>query len=154
MSDGRGGRGLPIVAPDGVEATGRADGGAALPPLRDEDLHALLTDFYAGVEREPLLAPYFAPLDMAAHMPRIVDFWSTLLFHTGRYSGNAFRPHLEMPGLTPAHFTSWLRVLGETVDARHAGEAAERMKEFGHRVAHSMQLRLRLEPEHDARGGG
>lgn len=41
-------------------------------------------------------------VDMAAHMPRIVDFWSTVIFHTGRYSGNAFRPHLAMPRLTAA----------------------------------------------------
>jgi len=37
---------------------------------------------------------------MSTHMPRIVAFWSTMLFHTGRYSGNAFRPHLQMPGLS------------------------------------------------------
>ena len=146
-------RGLPIVGRGEAVAPGRgAAPPAELPPLRDEDLHDVLTDFYERVAREPLLAPYFAPVDMTAHMPRIVDFWSTLLFHTGRYSGNAFRPHLEMPGLTPAHFTRWLHVLEETVDGRHAGEAAERMKELGHRVAYSMQLRLRLEPEHGITG--
>lgn len=149
------GSGLPIVGPrDGgaSDAHAPADHGAGRPALRDEDLHALLTDFYARVEREPLLAPYFAPVDMPAHLPRIVDFWSTLLFHTGRYSGNAFRPHLDMPGLTAAHFTRWLAVLEATVDARHAGPEAERMKELGHRVAYAMQLRLRLTPEHGVTG--
>lgn len=73
---------------------------------------------------------------------RIVDFWSTLLFHTGRYTSNAFRPHLEMPGLTGEHFDHWLATLEQTVDARHAGDAAERMKVLAHRVAHSMQARL------------
>lgn len=93
-----------------------------------------------------MLAPYFAGLDMPAHMPRIVDFWSTLLFHTGRYSGNAFRPHLEMPGLTAGHFAHWLAALEATVDARFAGEHAERMKALGHRIAYSMQLRLGISP--------
>ena len=114
--------------------------------LCDEDLHDLLVDFYATVARSPLLAPYFAPVDMLAHMPRITDFWSTLLFHTGRYSGNAFRPHLAMPGLTAQHFAHWVAVLEATVDARFAGAAAEQMKALAHRIAYSMQLRLGIEP--------
>lgn len=114
--------------------------------LRDEDLVGVLTDFYARVEREELLAPYFAVVDMAEHMPRIVDFWSTLIFHTGRYSGNAFRPHLAMPGLTAAHFARWLETLEATVDAHAAGPAAEHMKSLGHRIALSMQMRLGIAP--------
>ena len=85
--------------------------------LRDEDLHELLVTFYATVERDALLAPYFAPVDMQEHIPRIADFWSTMLFHSGRYSGNAFRPHLEMPGLTAEHFAHWLGTLEQVVDA-------------------------------------
>lgn len=147
-------RGLPIVAGGAAPgAGGAAAATAARPPLRDEHLHELLTEFYARVAEDPLLAPYFAVVDMTAHMPRIVDFWSTLLFHTGRYSGNAFRPHLAMPGLTPRHFTHWLQVLEATVDGRHAGPAAESMKALGHRIAYSMQVRLRLEPERGPDGG-
>ncbi len=93
-----------------------------------------------------MLAPYFAPLDMSEHMPRIVAFWSTMLFHTGRYSGNAFKPHLELPGLTAEHFRRWMASLESTIDARHAGVNAQRMKALGHRVALSMQVRLGIAP--------
>ena len=95
---------LPIVNRPAAERAEPRPNTAQLPELRDEDLYPLLEAFYATVEREPLLAPYFAPVDMTAHMPRIVDFWSTLLFHTARYSGTAFRPHAMMPGLTGEHF--------------------------------------------------
>jgi hemoglobin len=114
--------------------------------LRDDELPALLERFYATVERDPLLAPYFAPVDMRAHIPRIADFWSTMLFHSGRYSGNAFRPHLEMPGLTAEHFAHWLATLEQVVDASYAGPVADDMKALGHRVAYSMQLRLGIPP--------
>lgn len=114
--------------------------------LRDEDLHELLVAFYETVGADELLAPYFAVVDMRAHMPRIVSFWSTLLFHTGRYSGNAFAPHLQMPGLTADHFERWVATLEATVDARFAGPAATLMKELGHRIAYSMQLRLGIAP--------
>lgn len=147
-------RKLPITHPP--DAIPRSDTGLApvdpasesqeLRDLRDEDLHDLLTAFYATIEEDRLLAPYFIDLDMDAHMPRIVAFWSTMLFHTGRYSGNAFRPHMSMPGLTAAHFARWVATLERTVDARHAGESAERMKDFAHRIAISMQLRLGIAP--------
>ena len=138
-------RSLPITHPPDAEAIERAPS-PPLPDLRDEDLVPLLHVFYDEVAREPLLQPYFAPVDMDAHIPRIADFWSTLLFHTGRYSGNAFRPHMEMPGLTAAHFARWVATLERVVDARFAGDAAERMKALGHRIAYSMQLRLGIEP--------
>jgi hemoglobin len=79
---------------------------------------------------------------MAEHMPRIADILSTMIVHTGRYSGNAFRPHLAMPGLTAAHFARWLETLEATVDAHAAGPAAEHMKALGHRIAFNMQMRL------------
>jgi hemoglobin len=118
----------------------------ALPDLRDEDLHELLTSFYERIERDPLLRNYFVDIDMAAHMPRIVGFWSTLLFHTGRYSGNAFVPHSRMPGLTGEHFAHWVATLESIVDARFAGPSANLMKALAHRIAYSMQLRLGIEP--------
>jgi len=146
-------RSLPIVpsgpAPDRPQgATAEPSGRRrpSLPDLQDADILGVLVAFYATVERDPLLAPYFVSVDMPAHMPRIADFWSTMLFHTGRYSGNAFRPHLEMPGLTPAHFGRWLSTLEATVDTMHAGPNAELMKNLAHRVAWSMQVRLGLTP--------
>jgi len=120
-----------------------------LPDLGDEDLHALLVTFYDRVARDPLLAPYFAVVDMREHIPRIATFWSTMLFHTGSYAGNAFRPHLEMPGLAPDHFSHWLATLEQTVDDAHSGPSAERMKALAHRIAWSMQLRLGLTPQSD-----
>ena len=145
---------LPIAHPaDATDPDTPDDGDDAntRPELRDEDLYDLLVTFYATVARDTLLAPYFAPVDMTLHMPRITDFWSTLLFHTGRYSGNAFRPHQEMPGLTARHFAHWVGVLEATVDARFAGDAATQMKALGHRIAYSMQLRLGIPPFADFR---
>jgi len=139
---------LPIVpALDHIEnpPTARMPQQAPVLPRNDlgeTDLHPLLVEFYERIAGDPLVAPYFAELDMSAHLPRIVDFWSTLLFRSGRYTGNAFRPHLEMPGLTGEHFERWLATLETTLDALHAGPNAERMKAFAQRVAYSMQVRL------------
>ena len=114
--------------------------------LKDDDLHELLDAFYATIEQDALLAPYFAVVDMPAHMPRIVAFWSTMLFHTGRYTGSAFKPHLEMPGLTAEHFARWIATLERVLGERFAGPNARQMMELAHRIAYSMQLRLGIAP--------
>ena len=114
--------------------------------LRDEDLTDLLVTFYARVARDPLLAPYFAVVDMREHIPRIATFWSTMIFHTATYTGNAFRPHLEMPGLAAEHFARWLATFERTVDDAHSGPDAVRIKALAHRIAWSMQLRLGIVP--------
>ena len=114
--------------------------------LQDADLDEVLLAFYATLADDALLAPYFAVVDMTAHMPRIVAFWSTMLFRTGRYSGSAFRPHLEMPGLTAEHFARWVATLEAVLEARFAGPNARSMMELAHRIAYSMQLRLGIAP--------
>jgi len=149
---------LPIVPGDASPAvSGPADAlevgkrPAVHADLRDEDLEGILVAFYAAVADDPLLARYFAVVDMAAHMPRIVAFCSTMLFYTGRYSGNAFRPHQSMTGLTAEHFRHWVTTLERTVDSRFAGEYTERMKDLAHRIAYSMQLRLGITPSEEYR---
>ena len=144
---------LPIIAIPEARAGADAARSRAIGrrDLRDDDLHDLLVAFYAAVADDALLVPYFVGLDMAAHMPRIVAFWSTMLFHTARYSGNAFRPHQSMPGLTAEHFGRWVATLERLVDARFAGANAERMKELAHRIAYSMQLRMGIAPAEEYR---
>jgi hemoglobin len=126
---------------------------SALGDLRAEDLYETLVAFYARVEREPLLAPYFMPVDMAAHMPRIESFWATLLFQAVTYSGSAFQPHLAMPGLTGPHFACWVATLEAILDARFEGPSTDRMKALAHRIAYSMQVRLGITPFAALRSG-
>jgi hemoglobin len=114
--------------------------------LRDEDLEPLLVQFYAVATVDDLLYSYFAGIDMMRHMPRIIDFWSTMLFHTGRYSGSAFQPHARMPGLTADHFQRWVDILETTVDSRFEGPNAQVMKGLARRVAYGMQVRLGIAP--------
>jgi hemoglobin len=114
--------------------------------IRDEDLFETMTAFYAIIAVEGPLVRYFEKVDMSVHMPRIVAFWSTVLFRTRSYSGNAFRPHMQMPGLTGESFAFWVATLENVVDARFAGPYASQMKEMAHRIAYSMQLRLDIYP--------
>ena len=119
---------------------------AAHPDLREADLARLLTDFYSIATADALIGSYFAGVDMARHMPRIIAFWSTMLFHKDRYGGSAFQPHARMPGLTGDHFQRWLNILEATVDSRFEGQNARLMKDLARRVAYAMQMRLGIAP--------
>jgi hemoglobin len=114
--------------------------------LAADDLESLLTSFYSVATADDIIGSYFTGIDMARHMPRIIDFWSTMLFHTGRYNGSAFQPHARMPGLEPRHFVRWVHILETTVDSRFEGPRASQMKDLAHRVAYSMQVRLGIAP--------
>jgi hemoglobin len=107
----------------------------------------MLTRFYSVATVDPLLGSFFAGIDMSRHMPRIVGFWSTMLFHTGRYSGSAFQPHARMPGLTSDHFRRWVDILEATVDAQFEGPNAVAAKGIARRVAFGMQVRLGIAPQ-------
>jgi hemoglobin len=123
--------------------------GAASPAprdVRDDDIEGLFLEFFDVATIDPLIGSYFTGIDMRRHMPRIVDFWSTMLFHTGRYSGSAFLPHARMPGLTGEHFLRWVHILEATVDARFEGPNARVLKGLARRIAYGMQVRLGIAP--------
>lgn len=108
------------------------------------DVEAVVRAFYAGVEADPILGPFFAGLDWTAHLPRMVAFWSSVVFHTGEYHGRPFDPHARMPGLNAVHFERWLDRFHAAVDARFSGEAAERMKGKAEGIAAVFQMKLGL----------
>jgi hemoglobin len=120
--------------------------GESRPDLGDGDLTSLLTEFYSVATSDAIIGSYFAGVNMTRHIPRIADFWSTMLFHTSRYGGSAFEPHTRMPGLDAEHFGRWVHILESTIDTRFEGPNAREMKHVARRVAYSMQVRLGIAP--------
>ncbi|MBL8763807.1 MAG: group III truncated hemoglobin [Phycisphaerae bacterium] len=95
-------------------------------PLIDEAMIRTLVDtFYEDVRDDPTLGPIFARhvADWSLHLPKMYDFWSTVVLRTGRYAGRPFESHQRLPGLTAEDFARWLDLWRHTV-ARVAPEAA------------------------------
>ena len=83
----------------------------------EADIRRFVHAFYAEVRRDPELGPIFdANIGDAwdAHLDRMVDFWSTILLATGRYTGNPLAKHQAVPEIRSAHYDRWL-ALFETV---------------------------------------
>jgi len=82
------------------------------------------------------------------HLPKMKDFWSSIAFVDGRYSGKPMQVHAKLlPELEPAHFAIWLRLFRETVEElAPTGEAKAFFIERSERIAESLKLGLFYRP--------
>ncbi len=119
-----------------------------MPELRDietdADIQAVVHAFYRDMEAEPTIGSYFAGLDWSAHLPKMVSFWSSVVFQTGAYRGRPFDPHALMEGLARVHFATWVGRFQATVDTLFAGPNADLMKARAEQIAGVFQVKLGL----------
>lgn len=113
----------------------------------DNDIKLLVHAFYDKVQRDNRLDYIFndhAAVDWDHHLPRMIDFWSNLLFQTRRYKGRPLRQHLPLP-IEQKDFMRWLLLFHETVDEHFKGVKADHAKEMASKIASSFSLRMEME---------
>ena len=109
------------------------------------DLELLLTDFYKIAPNDAEIGHHFDGVDLAAHLPVIVDFWEKVLFGKAVYFGNPLAVHQILHAkspLTPEHFRRWVEIFQEIVDALFAGKTADDAKLRAKMIAHSLNQNL------------
>jgi len=106
----------------------------------DEEITALVHDFYGRVRADAQLGPIFDThvRDWDAHLQRMASFWSSLMRGTGTYSGTPMPVHIALPGLRAEFFQQWLALFHETALTLPNRRFAERAEEFAHRIARSL----------------
>src|SRR5690625_901927 len=117
----------------------------------EQDVTRLVHTFYGYVQKNERLNYIFgevADVDWNHHLPNMVDFWSNLLFQTGRYKGRPFRQHLPLP-IQREDFSTWLNLFHSTVDELFEGERARFAKEISTTIAQSFSLRLEMAGKED-----
>ncbi len=51
------------------------------PDIQNEaDIQQIVDAFYGTITEDPVLAPFFTTLDLEAHRPRMVAFWSAVVY--------------------------------------------------------------------------
>ncbi|AJX33173.1 group III truncated hemoglobin [Burkholderia oklahomensis] len=108
-----------------------------------ENIRALVDAFYERVRDDALLGPVFERKLAGRwdeHLPKMGEFWSSLVLGTKGYRGNVQAAHQPLDGLEPAHFSRWLALFLKTVEARYEPAAAVRFMEPALRIAQSLQL--------------
>lgn len=114
-----------------------------------DDVETVVVAFYTDIADDPLLGPFFEDVDLAAHIPTLVDFWSSVLFHTGTYRGRPFAPHAALDGLDASHFRTWLKRFETTIQARYEGPNANTMIARARQIATVFQTKLDCIDESD-----
>ncbi len=129
----------------------------AIALCTEEEITALVHQFYAKVRQDPDLGPIFNGHidDWPEHLDKLVDFWSGVLLRTGRFSGAPMPKHAALPNLRAELFHQWLHLWRETAaeqgNERMAGiavSAAERIAQslwmgyqiYGEGVQHPVAL--------------
>jgi len=127
---------LPLTERPGARAEGLG---------ADELLIRRLVDsFYGQVRADPLLGPIFESnvSDWSVHLPKMYDFWSSLVLRTGRYSGRPIREHLKLEGLGAEHFERWLALWRATVMAEAPPAARAAFIQGAERMAANMRAAI------------
>lgn len=92
-----------------------------------QDIIEMVDAFYDKVNKDPLLSPVFNEIvgvNWDKHLPKMYNFWDSLLFGARSYTGKPFDHHLPLP-LTEQHFKQWVALFLETLDERFTGDVAE-----------------------------
>ena len=125
-----------------------------MPDLTDRaGIERLVNAFYESVRHDDLLGFIFddiARTDWAAHLPKMHEFWTTVLFGTGNFSGNPMAAHARLVPLTAMgrpQFDRWLALFTRTVDDHFAGPGAERIKQCAADMARVIHARINAIPD-------
>jgi len=119
------------------------------PDITEEMIQGLVHGFYARVRRHEVLGPIFDAAigeNWDSHLPRMCDFWSSVMLMTGRYNGNPMGAHLRLEGVKPTDFDIWLALFGETAEEVCGPEIAPLFVERACAIAASLKLGMFYRP--------
>lgn len=105
----------------------------------EEGLARLIKWFYAKVRYEPEVEAIFKAHvhEWPEHIRTIIDFWRTMTGGPKRYAGGMGR-HFRL-GLTPEHFSAWLRVWDMNCNELLPEQEAREMSALAHSLGDDLQ---------------
>lgn len=113
-----------------------------------EDIILLVDAFYHEVQNNQKIGPIFtdvAKVNWNHHLPKMYDFWESVLFGKAVYKGNPMLTHFELKKKTTLQeeeFTEWKNTFFAIVDQLFEGENAKVIKQKAKSIADLMYLKL------------
>jgi hemoglobin len=108
----------------------------------EEEVARMVHAFYARVRQDGQLGPIFEAHvgDWDHHLAKLVDFWSSILRRTGRFTGAPMPKHAVLPGLTAELFQRWLALFRETAATQSNQAMAAQACMMAERIAQSLWM--------------
>lgn len=117
------------------------------------DIERLVNHFYGLVRKDEVIGFIFdevAGVDWPSHLPKMYDFWETVLFGTGGFRGNPMAAHAKLVPLTEMglpQFQRWLEIFHASVDALFTGERADHLRRCSEDMANVIYSRINGVPD-------
>jgi hemoglobin len=108
-----------------------------------DDIKIFVDKFYEKVRTNSLLAPAFSHVDWVNHLPKMYNFWSSLILGDKSYAGTPLQHHLNLP-VGRDHFDRWLILFHETINENFRGDKAKEVKERASAIAGVFQFKMSL----------
>lgn len=115
-----------------------------------EDIEFLVNDFYGKIIKDEEIGFFFteiAKIDLSKHLPKMYNFWESILLGNPVYDGNPMRVHFpinQLAALEERHFQRWLQLWEESVttyfDGDNAYIALQRAQNIARIMAHKMKI--------------
>lgn len=113
-----------------------------------EDIELLVNSFYEAVQGDELIGYIFtdvAQVNWDHHLPKMYDFWETILFGRKGFKGNPMEVHFKLNkvhALEQKHFDRWKSIFFHIVDQHFEGEMALLAKQKASSIADLMLLKI------------
>lgn len=117
------------------------------------DIEMVVRSFYEVAMADSSIGHFFTKvvaLDLELHLPRIVDFWESVLFGVGKYQGNPVRKHIDLHHISvlqPQHFERWLEIWTDTIIALYSGPKADEAIAKAQMMADLMMYKIKASEE-------
>ncbi|NNE27543.1 MAG: group III truncated hemoglobin [Saprospiraceae bacterium] len=115
------------------------------------DIELLVSDFYKKALIDPVIGYFFTKvivLDLDVHLPRIIDFWCSLLLGHSSFKGNPMVKHIALnriEKITDQHFNRWLSLWNLTVEEHFRGPQATEAMKRADQIAGLMKHKINID---------
>lgn len=115
-----------------------------------EDIQLLVDQFYLKIQHNGQLGPIFndiMKIHWDSHLPKMYDFWDSILFGSATYKGNPMAVHFpinQIVALEKPLFETWLQLWKQTVSENFEGNNADSAKTKADNIAHLMAYKMEV----------
>lgn len=120
-----------------------------------KDIELLVNTFYQKVQKDELIGYVFnevMQVNWETHLPKMYNFWESVLFGAGTYRGNPLITHLQVnkqETLNKTHFERWTQLWHQTLDELFTGPIAHEAKTRAETMRALMLLKINEQNENE-----
>jgi hemoglobin len=100
------------------------------------------------VQKDEVIAHFFndvAKVNWEKHLPKMYDFWDSIIRNQHNYSGSPMPVHVALSGkssMRKEHFERWLQLFYSSLDELFEGEKTELAKTRALSIATVMEIKV------------